>query len=67
MPIDRYEEADEGPTKKAKFREFDCPSCNANNPCDPPFGAGDEVLCYYCGLRFAVKLSDGGRLIFREF
>lgn len=49
-----------------KFNEFDCPSCNANNPTDPPVGDGDEVLCNYCGTEFLVKVTEEGRAKFKE-
>jgi hypothetical protein len=38
---------------------FDCPECNANNPIDDGFGAGDEILCFYCGTSFRVIESVG--------
>ncbi len=41
-----------------KFKEFECPGCDANNPCDPPVGTGDEVLCNYCGCDFKVLVTD---------
>jgi transcription elongation factor Elf1 len=50
----------------ARFKEFDCPSCNANNPADPPFGDGEEVLCNYCGQEYRVKVSEEGRLKLKE-
>jgi len=40
-----------------RFTEFECPDCNAHNPVDDGFTAGDEVLCCYCGMEFKVKLS----------
>ena len=43
------------------FKEFDCPDCNANNPVDPPFGPGDEVMCNYCGSSFAVREGLEGK------
>jgi len=49
-----------------QHREFDCPSCNANNPVDPPFGDGDELLCNYCGSEFRVKINDEGKVRFLE-
>ncbi len=48
----------------SRFKDFDCPSCNANNPTD--FGDGEEVLCNYCGTEFKVKVSDSGKAKFRE-
>lgn len=47
------------------LKDFDCPSCNANNPADPPITDGAEVLCHYCGTEFRVSLSDG-RVRFKE-
>ena len=52
--------------KKGKgHTDFDCPSCNANNPADPPLTDGSEVLCHYCGTEFRVTVSEG-RLKFKE-
>ena len=39
---------------------------NANNPADPPFGDGDEILCNYCGSEYEVRVNDEGRAKFRE-
>jgi transcription elongation factor Elf1 len=50
----------------AKFKEFDCPSCNANNPCDPAVGDGEEVLCNYCGQDYKVKVTEEGRMKLKE-
>jgi hypothetical protein len=50
-------------TKKAK--EFDCPECNANNPCEA-IGTGDEVLCNYCGGEFKVFVTESGRVKLKE-
>jgi len=50
----------------SRFKEFDCPSCNANNPADPPFGDGEEVLCNYCGTEYRVKVTDEGKLRLKE-
>jgi len=38
--------------------EFDCPACNANNPCEA-LRDKDEVLCLFCGSSFEVRLSAG--------
>jgi transcription elongation factor Elf1 len=43
------------------WKEFDCPDCNANNPSDPPFRVGDEVLCNYCGSSFDVREGQEGK------
>lgn len=67
-----FEDEDEGKKGEpgagvnAKFKEFDCPECNANNPCDPPFGDGDELLCNYCGQSYKVKVSEEGRVKLKE-
>lgn len=50
----------------SRFKEFDCPSCNANNPADPPFGDGEEVLCNYCGQEYRVRVTEEGRLKLKE-
>ncbi len=71
-PHDQYEGESED-TKEVqatgastRFKEFDCPSCNANNPADPPFGDGEEVLCNYCGTEYKVKVTDEGKLRLKE-
>ncbi|MBX5481797.1 MAG: hypothetical protein IRZ16_08135 [Myxococcaceae bacterium] len=72
MPIDPYDFDDDDHAEKGtsgantRFKEFDCPSCNANNPTDPPFGDGDEILCNYCGEQFLVRVTDEGRLKLKE-
>lgn len=73
MPQDPHSEDDDeveargvGEGRARRFQDFDCPACNANNPYDDAFGDGDEVLCYYCGLAYAVKVTEEGRLRLRE-
>ncbi len=73
MPVDPYalDEDDSGDretesTAKRRFKDFDCPACNANNPYDDSFGDGDDVLCYYCGQEYRVQVSEEGRLRLRE-
>ena len=69
MPVDLYEDDDKEPGfagVKSKFTEFECPTCTVINPCDPPAGNGDEVLCLYCGGYFEAKVTDEGRLKLRE-
>jgi len=58
------DDQDDGPgnEKAKKYTDFDCPSCDANNPYDEGFVDGDEVRCFYCGELFTAKVSDGGRL-----
>ncbi|MCP3103178.1 hypothetical protein LZ198_30290 [Myxococcus sp. K15C18031901] len=47
-------------------KEFDCPSCNANNPVDDGFADQDEVRCNYCGCDFKVVINSEGRVRFKE-
>lgn len=58
-----YDHYDDDEGEKAgrggKWREFECPGCDAHNPYDGGFGIGDEVLCYYCGIHFKVVERDG--------
>ena len=65
MPYDPHgdDASDEGrePANRRQD-EFDCPSCNANNPHGERFGDGDEVRCAYCGQDFLVRVSESGRL-----
>ncbi len=48
------------------LKEFDCPTCNANNPTDEPIKNGDEIRCHYCGNDFLVTFTDSGRMKFKE-
>lgn len=72
MPLDKYTDEDEDDKKDgqagidSKFNEFECPTCNASNPVDLPFGMGEEVLCNYCGSGFLVRVTDLGRLKLKE-
>lgn len=70
MPLDNYydedDEKSEASSTKGRFKEFDCPSCNANNPCGDAFGDGDEVLCNYCGTEYKARVGDDGKLRLRE-
>lgn len=58
-------ERDEAGRKKM-LKDFDCPECDANNPYDDGFEAGDEIRCFYCGLSFKVHISDDGRVKYKE-
>ena len=62
MPFDphAFDEDDLAPQPGARFRDFDCPVCNANNPYDESFGDGDEIRCFYCGQEFRVRLAGRG-------
>ena len=48
------------------LKEFDCPTCNANNPTDEPIKDGDEIRCHYCGNDFLVSFTDSGRMKLKE-
>ena len=61
---DGGEESDD--SKKKVFKEFDCPECDASNPYDEGFRAGDEVRCFYCGMSFKVHVDDNNKLKFKE-
>jgi DNA-directed RNA polymerase subunit RPC12/RpoP len=47
---------------KRRYKDFDCPDCNANNPWDESFGNGDEIRCFYCGQEFRAVVNEEGRL-----
>jgi hypothetical protein len=55
-------EDDDGGGKNRRFNEFECPECDAHNPWEEGFGAGDEILCNYCGQEFVAEVSDSGKL-----
>lgn len=52
--------------KKKKLDEFDCPSCNANNPWPDGLHEAEEINCHYCGSSYVVRFSDEGRLRLKE-
>ncbi len=52
--------------RRRVFKDFDCPSCDANNPYDDGFSDGDEVLCYYCGTEYKAHVNEEGRLRLKE-
>lgn len=66
MRHDRYFDDDEEmprqPARDWRFDRFDCPECDASNPWDDGFGDGDEVMCFYCGTPFQVRVDKEGRL-----
>ncbi len=57
MHDDDQEDGDRG-ARAARRTDFDCIECNANNPIDDGFTAGDEVTCHYCGSSFAVVIVN---------
>ncbi|MFN7135236.1 MAG: hypothetical protein ACK4N5_24390 [Myxococcales bacterium] len=59
------EDEKDGGNAKRRY-DFDCPDCNANNPYDEGFGAGDEIRCFYCGLEYKVQVTDEGKFKYRE-
>lgn len=67
----KYEENDDdrprGPAGK-KLKDWDCPSCQANNPTDEfiPEKKGIELRCNYCGVEYRITLSEEGRVKFKE-
>ena len=71
--MDDYSEEHEEEEKKSgkalgsrrKFDEFECPTCNANNPYDS-FGNNDEVLCNWCGMQFKAVVDEEGNLRLKE-
>lgn len=69
-PVDQYDDDDDkelaNATGRRVYKEFDCPSCNANNPTEEPLADQDEVLCNYCGSQYKVILTDEGRLKLKE-
>jgi hypothetical protein len=64
-----YDDDDDGKAedgKKKKLDEFDCPSCNANNPWPDGLHEGEEINCHYCGTSYLVRFSDEGKLRLKE-
>lgn len=62
-----YEPDENEPTtKKGRYTEFDCPSCNAHNPWGDGFKDNDEVNCHYCGTTFVARVNDDGNLKLKE-
>jgi hypothetical protein len=59
-------DSDDGKDKPKKHDEFDCPSCNANNPWPDGLHEGDEINCHYCGTSFLVRIKEGGKLKLKE-
>jgi transcription elongation factor Elf1 len=60
------DEKEQGSSSGRAQKDFDCPSCNANNPVDEPLAHGDEVRCNYCGSEFKVTVTTEGRVKFKE-
>ncbi len=69
LPGGKYAEDDDEKKPeggKKKHFEFECPSCNAHNPWNDGFVAGDEIMCHYCGTSFEARATDDGRLKLKE-
>ena len=64
--FDDDSEKDQGSGGGRAHKDFDCPSCNANNPVDEPLAHEDEVRCNYCGSEFKVTITSEGRVKFKE-
>ena len=60
MGIDEFDGDDGGkmpisiPRSQIRFTEWDCPSCDANNPFDDGFKHSDEIICNWCGATYRV-------------
>ena len=68
MPIDKNAE-EEDPREERRRRaytDYDCPSCNANNPTEMALRDGDETPCNYGGTDYEVRITDVGRLRRKE-
>lgn len=65
-PVDDDDDEKDKSSGKKTQKEFDCPSCSANNPVETPLADGDEVLCNYCGAEFKVRVADDGRVKLKE-
>ncbi|MFL5320906.1 MAG: hypothetical protein ACJ790_14685 [Myxococcaceae bacterium] len=68
MPSNQYDydnDDKDNDSGKKVIKEFDCPSCNANNPSEP-LQDGSEVLCNYCGTEYKVTISDEGKMKLKE-
>ena len=52
----------DGVKRNIRYFEFDCPLCDANNPYDDGFRAGEEVMCLYCGTSFRTRADSEGNL-----
>jgi len=49
------------PRSQIRFKEWDCPACDANNPADDGFKHSDEILCCWCGALFRVETMNEER------
>lgn len=56
---DGHDEDEKHSEARRRFREYECPECQANNPMDDGLYEGDEVHCFYCGVGFKAAVADG--------
>jgi|GEM_PF-1899659 len=65
-----FSDDDDSKSSKSKsgkaIKDWDCPTCEANNPTDEPIRNGDELRCNYCGNEFLLSFSDTGKMKFKE-
>ena len=71
MSTSKYAEDEDAPRVKATdgllLKEFECPGCNAHNPCDEKISKrGVEIRCHYCGVEFKFTLDETGRVKIKE-
>ena len=68
MPADQNADEDDLKEELPQLRatDFDCPTCNANNPMDTALRDRDEISCHYCGAAFQVRINTEGRLKLKE-
>ncbi len=60
---------DDGPKRGGgrALRDWDCPDCSANNPCDEKVSEkGVELRCNYCSNEYRITVGDDGKLKFKE-
>ena len=68
MPLDKNAEEEDlrEDRRRRAYTDYDCPSCNANNPTEMALRDGDETRCNYCGTEYKVRITDDGRLRLKE-
>lgn len=69
--MNHFDDDDESPRRKADgivLKEFECPGCNAHNPCDEKVDRrGIELRCNYCGIEYKVTHDETtSRFKFKE-
>jgi DNA-directed RNA polymerase subunit RPC12/RpoP len=71
LSMENFDFDDDSKGKKGKrdgkaHKEWDCPTCYANNPTDEPINDKDELRCNYCGNEVRVSFTESGKLRFKE-